>query len=99
MLTKQLRATLMLNRNIYISIAIIIAHDSRYYDFKTKRSSLLEIGNKTIDKIQQIFYFAKAKNLSKLAIGVINNLTILFKWFQRGYNNYLKRKQKANSNE
>lgn len=51
MLTKQLRAVLMSNRNIYNNIAIVIALDSIHNDFETKTSSLLETGNKTIDKI------------------------------------------------
>ena len=52
MLTKQLKAALMPNRNIYNSIAIVIALDSMYDDFKTKTSSLLETDDKTIDEIQ-----------------------------------------------
>lgn len=65
MLTKNLRAILMPSHKIYNSITIVIAFDSIYNDFETKRSSLLESSDKTIAKIQQIFCFAKAKNLSK----------------------------------
>lgn len=60
MLTKQLKATLTPNRDIYNSIAIVIALDSIRKDFDTKTSSLLKTGDKTIDKIQQILYFAEA---------------------------------------
>lgn len=50
-LTKRLRAALTPNRNIYNSIAIVIALNSIHNNFETKTSSLLETGNKTIDKI------------------------------------------------
>lgn len=65
MLIKQFKAIFMPNSNIYNSIAIVIAFDSIYNNFKTKLSSLLKTGNKTIDKIQQIFCSTKVKNLSK----------------------------------
>lgn len=64
-LTKQLRAVLIRNRNIYDSIATVIALNSIHKDFDTKTSSLLETSDKTIDEIQQILCSAKAKNLSK----------------------------------
>lgn len=63
MLIKQLRTTLTPNCNIYNSITIVIALDLILNNFEAKMSSLLKTGNKTIDKIQQIFYSAKAKNL------------------------------------
>ena len=88
MLTKRLRAALTPNRNIYNSIAIVIALDSIHNDFETKTSSLLETGDKTIDKIQQILCSAEAKNLSKRATGVTNDLAMSFKGSQRGYNSY-----------
>ena len=99
MLTKQLKAALTSNRNIYNSIANVIAFDSIYNDFETKMLSFFKTNNKTIDKIQQILCFAKAKNSNKQATNVTNNLAMLFRGSQRGYNNYLKGKQKANSNK
>ncbi len=51
LLTKCLRATLMLNKDIYESIAIIIAPNSIHINFDTKLSNFLETGNKTINKI------------------------------------------------
>lgn len=69
----------MPNCNIYNSITIVIAFDLIYNDFKTKTLNLLETDNKIIDKIQQILSFAKAKNLSKQATSITNNLVILFK--------------------
>lgn len=42
------------NQNFWNVIAIVIALESLYQDFDTTISSLLEIGNKTIDKIQSI---------------------------------------------
>ena len=50
----------MPNRNIYNGILIVIAFDLIHNKFKTKMSSLLKTSNKTIDKIQQILYFAEA---------------------------------------
>ena len=42
---------------------------------------------------------AEAKNLSKRATGVSNDLAMSFRGPQRGYNNYLEGKQKANSDK
>ncbi len=86
LLTKRLRAALTLNRDIYDSIAIVIALDSIHDDFETKTSSLLETGDKTIDEIQQILCSAEAKNLSKRATGVTNDLAMSFRGPPRGYN-------------
>ena len=78
-LIKWLKAVLIASRDIYDSITIVVALDFIYKDFDTKTSSLLKIGDKTINKIQQILCSAKAKNLSKQATGVTNNLTMAFK--------------------
>lgn len=101
MLTKWFKAPLTPNRDIYNSITIVIAFDSIHDDFETKTSSLLKTGDKTIDKIQQILYSAEAKNFSKQATGVTNNVAMSFRGPQVGYNNNysLEEKQKANSNE
>ena len=88
-LTKQLMTIVTPNHNIYNSITIVIVFDSIYNNFESKTSSLLETGDKTIDEIQQILYSAKAKNLSKRATNVTNDLAMLFKGLQRGYNSYL----------
>lgn len=69
----------MPNHDIYNSIVIVIAIDSIHNNFETKILSFFEIGNKTINEIQQIFYFAKAKNLNKQATGITGNLAILLK--------------------
>ena len=98
-LTKRLRAALTPNRDIYNSIAIVIALDLIHNDFETKTSSLLKTGDKTIDEIQQILCSAEAKNLSKRATSVTNDLAMSFRRPQRDYNSYLGGKQKANSDE
>lgn len=54
----------MLNYNIYIGIVIVIALNFIKYNFETKILSLFKIVYKIIDKILQIFYFIKVKNLS-----------------------------------
>lgn len=62
-------------------------------------SSLLEIGNKSINKIQEILWFAKAKNLSKQAISIMGNLIILFQSLLKDYNCYFREKHKRNNKE
>ncbi len=99
MLTKRFRAALTPNRDIYDRIGIVIALDSIRNNFETKTLSLLKTGDKTIDKMQQILFSAEAKNLSKQATGVTNDLEMLFRGLQRGYNNYSGGKRKAKSDE
>lgn len=53
--------------------------DSLYEDFNTTITSLLEIDNKMIDKIQNILQFKEAKNISKKATRNTKNLIIAFK--------------------
>lgn len=92
----------MQNRNIYNNITIIITLNLIYNDFETKTSNLLKTNKKTINKIQQIVNFVKAKNLSKQATGITNNIIILVKKSKKGYNNnnYLKKKNlKASNNK
>lgn len=98
MLTKQLRAAFTPNHDIYDNIAIVIVFDLIYKDLNTKTSSLLETGDKTINKIQQILCSTKAKNLTKQATDVIKDLAMFFRGPQ-SYNNYFGGKQKADSNE
>lgn len=69
----------MSNDNIYNSIQIVIALNLINNNFKTKILCLFKIGNKIINKIQQILYSAKAKNLNKQATNITKNLAILFK--------------------
>lgn len=69
-----------------------------YKDCDIKTLSLFKIGDKIIDKIEEIFYFIKAKNRNKQAINVTNNVIMFFKRSQN-YNSYAVGKKKANSNE
>ena len=82
---KQLRAILILSCNIYDKITIVIAFNSIYNNFETKTSILLKFGNKNIDKIQNILYLAKARNLSKQTIDVISNVAMSFQDLFKGY--------------
>ena len=101
LLTKRLRAALTPNRDIYDSIAIVIALDSIHDDFDTKTSSLLETGEKTIDEIQQILCSAEAKNLSKRATGMTGDRAMTFRGSggQQYSGQYSGTKRKANSDE
>lgn len=65
LLIKRFKAILMQNYNIYKNIIIVIAFNSIYYNFETKILILFKTDNIIIDKIQQILYFAKLKNLNK----------------------------------
>ena len=77
-------------------IAIVIALDTLYDDFKTTTTSLLETGNKTIDQIQSILQSKEAKNISKRITRAIEDLAIVF----RSSNNYNSGpKRKASSDE
>ena len=80
-------------RDLWDTIAIVIALDSLHEDFNTTTASLLETGDKTINQIQSILQSKEAKNISKQATGKgIGNLAIAFR-----NNNAPKRK--ANSHE
>ena len=75
-------------RDLWDTIAIVIALDSLHKDFDTTIASLLETGDKMIDQIQSILQSKKAKNISKRAIGEsIGNLGMAFR-----NNNVPKRK-------
>lgn len=88
---KWLWLAMILNRNLWNKIAIVIILDSLYEDFDTITVSLLEIGNKTIYQIQNTLKSKEAKNLSKRAIEAIRNLAIAF------YNHNRNGKRKANT--
>ncbi len=53
-LYKRLRMAMTLNRDLWDTIAIMIALDLLHEDFDTTTASLLETGNKTIDQIQSL---------------------------------------------
>lgn len=65
MFIKQFRIAFIPGHNIYHNIVIIIILDFIYKNFDIKILSLPKTGNKTINKIQKIFCFIKAKNLKK----------------------------------
>lgn len=90
-LCKRLRAAMTPGRDLWDTIAIVIALDTLHDDFDTTTASLLETGDKTIDHIQSILQLKGAKNLSKRATGDIGDLAMAFR------DNPMKRK--ANSNE
>lgn len=75
-LVKRLRSAITPNRDIWDSIAIIVALDSLHDDFETTTTSMLERGDKTIEEIQQILASAEAKFISKRATGVTADLAM-----------------------
>lgn len=66
-------------RDLWDTIAIVIALDSLHEDFDTTIASLLETGDKTIDQIQSILQSKEAKNLSKRATGSVGDLAMAFR--------------------
>lgn len=50
-----------------------------YEDFDTTTTSLLEIGDQTINEVQSILQLKKAKNLNKRAIGATRDLAMVFR--------------------
>lgn len=66
-----------------------MALDLLHNDFESTTITMLERGNKTINKIQQILAFTKAKFISKQAISLIGDLIIMSK---------TQSKKKVNSN-
>lgn len=83
---------MILNRDLWNTIAIMIILDSLYEDFDTITVSLLETSNKTINQIQNILQSKEAKNLSKRAIEATKDLAMAF------YNRDRNGKRKANTN-
>ncbi len=68
-LYKRLQIAMTLNRDLWDTMAIVIALDFLHQDFDTTTTSLLETGDKTIDEIQSILQSKEAKNFSKGATG------------------------------
>lgn len=54
-LCKRLRTAITPERDLWDTITIVIILDSLHKDFNATTTSLLEIGNKTINEIQSIF--------------------------------------------
>lgn len=95
-LCKRLRTAMIPNRDLWDTIAIVIALDSLHEDFDTTTASLLEAGDKMIDQIQSILQSKEAKNISKRATGGgTGDLAMAFR--DRDGSNAPKRK--ANSHE
>ena len=68
------------DRDLWNTIAIVIALDTLYNNFNTTTASLvLKSGDKTIDQIQSILQSKEAKNISKWATGVTSDLAIAFR--------------------
>lgn len=78
-LCKRLRSAMTPGRDLWGTIAIVIALDSLHEDFDTTTASLLETGDKTIDQIQSILQLKEAKNLSKRATGDTGDLAMAFR--------------------
>ncbi len=93
-LVKRLRAAVTPNKNIWDSIAVVVATESLHEDFEHVTSGLLgQRGEKSIDKIQSILSSAEAKFVSKRAVRVTANLAHMSK------NSGQKRKAKATSED
>ena len=78
-LCKRLRTAMTPGRDLWDTIAIVIALDTLHDDFDTTTASLLESGDKTIDQIQSILQSKEAKNISKRATGVTGDLAMAFR--------------------
>lgn len=79
-LVKWLRAAVTPNRDIWDSIAIVVATDSLHEDFEHVISGLLgQGGEKSINKIQSILASSEAKFLSKRAVGTTAELAYMSK--------------------
>lgn len=75
------------NRDLWDIIAIVIALDLLYNNFDTMTASLLETGDKSIDKTQNILESKETKNISKCTTRRTRELPIAFR-----DNNGLKQK-------
>lgn len=78
-LCKRLRTAMTPGRDLWDTIAIVIALDSLHEDFDTTSASLLEAGDKTIDQIQSILQSKEAKNISKRTTGAVGDLAMAFR--------------------
>lgn len=78
-------------QDIWDIIVIVIVFDSLHKDFDITTANLLEVGDKTIDRIQSIFQLKKTNNFSKWASKDIRNLAMIFR--------NKSSKKKVNSND
>lgn len=79
-LVKQLRVAVMLNRDIWDNITIVVATDIQHKEFDHVTSELLgQRGEKIVTKIQSLLSSAIAKFLNKRAIGVMAELAHMSK--------------------
>ena len=76
---KRLRIAISPSRDLWDTIAIVIALDTLHDNFNTTTASLLESGDKTIDQIQSILQSKEAKNISKRATKVTRDLAMAFR--------------------
>ncbi len=88
-LCKRLRTAMTSGRDLWDTIAIVIALDTLHDGFDTTTASLLESGDKTIGQIQSILQSKEAKNISKRTTGAVGDLAMAFR----------DGKKKANSDE
>lgn len=77
-LCKRLKAAVAEGRDPFESIAIVIALDTLHNDFDTTTASMLEMGNKSMDKIFTIIQSKEAKFKSKRITGNIGNAAMTF---------------------
>ena len=78
-LCKRLQTAMTPGQDLRDIIAIVIALDTLHDNFNTTTTSLLESENKTIDQIQSILQWKEAKNISKRATKVKEDLAMAFK--------------------
>lgn len=76
---KRLQTAMMSGRELWDTIAMIMALNSLHQDFKIITTSLLEMNEKSINKIYNILQSEEAKNPSKWAIGDLCNLVMAFR--------------------
>lgn len=92
-LCKRLRTATTPGRDLWDTIAIVIALDSLHDDFNTTTASLFDTGDKTIDQIQSILHSKDAKNISKRKKGAVGDLAMSFR------NNNRSQKKKATNGD
>lgn len=86
-----------MGRNSIDIIIIVIIFDSLYSDFEITIASILKIGDKTIEKIQNITQFKKAKYKAKRLTSQLEDATMAIAMaFHKG-NNFPK--QMANNDD
>lgn len=75
-LCKRLQTAMTPGRDLWDTIAIVIALDSLHDDYDTTTASLPETGDKTIDEIQSILQFKEAKIIHKRTTGPVGDLAM-----------------------